>query len=39
MSCPGVGVLDIGTPLVFDLGVYVAVLGVVLTIVLSLAEE
>jgi multicomponent Na+:H+ antiporter subunit B len=36
---PGVGVLDIGTPLVFDLGVYITVLGVVLTIVLSLAEE
>jgi multicomponent Na+:H+ antiporter subunit B len=36
---PGAGVLELGTPLVFDAGVYVAVLGVVLTIVLALAEE
>jgi multicomponent Na+:H+ antiporter subunit B len=36
---PGTGVLELGTPLIFDAGVYVAVLGVVLTIVLSLAEE
>jgi multicomponent Na+:H+ antiporter subunit B len=36
---PGAGVLDVGTPLFFDIGVYVAVLGVVLTIVLALAEE
>jgi multicomponent Na+:H+ antiporter subunit B len=36
---PGAGVLDIGTPLVFDVGVYVTVFGVVLTIVLALAEE
>lgn len=36
---PGVGVFDVGTPLLFDTGVYVTVLGVVLTIVLALAEE
>jgi multicomponent Na+:H+ antiporter subunit B len=36
---PGAGVLELGTPLVFDAGVYVAVVGVVLTIVLALAEE
>jgi multicomponent Na+:H+ antiporter subunit B len=36
---PGAGVLNIGTPLFFDVGVYVTVLGVVLTIVLALAEE
>lgn len=36
---PGSGVLDVGTPLVFDIGVYLAVLGVVLTIILALAEE
>src|SRR3712207_5099618 len=36
---PGAGVLDVGTPLVFDTGVYVAVLGVALTIMLALAEE
>jgi multicomponent Na+:H+ antiporter subunit B len=29
----------VGTPLVFDVGVYVAVLGVVVTIVFELAEE
>lgn len=29
----------VGTPLLFDLGVYLAVLGVTLTIVFSLAEE
>jgi multicomponent Na+:H+ antiporter subunit B len=31
--------LQIGTPLLFDLGVYVVVLGVTLTIIFSLAEE
>jgi multicomponent Na+:H+ antiporter subunit B len=36
---PGGGVLDVGTPLIFDIGVYLAVLGVVLTIILALAEE
>ena len=35
----GAGVLDIGTPLIFDTGVYVTVLGVALTIMLALAEE
>jgi multicomponent Na+:H+ antiporter subunit B len=33
------GGLDVGTPLVFDVGVYLTVLGVVLTLILSLAEE
>jgi multicomponent Na+:H+ antiporter subunit B len=33
------GTLDLGTPLFFDLGVYLTVLGVTLTILLSLAEE
>ncbi len=36
---PGAGVFEIGTPLIFDTDVYVAVVGVVLTIVLALAEE
>ena len=36
---PGSGTLDVGTPLIFDTGVYVAVLGVTLTIMLALAEE
>ena len=31
--------LAIGTPLVFDIGVFLAVIGVVLTIVFALAEE
>jgi multicomponent Na+:H+ antiporter subunit B len=31
-------VVDVGTPLVFDVGVFLAVIGVVLTIVLTLAE-
>jgi multicomponent Na+:H+ antiporter subunit B len=35
----GAGVLDLGTPLIFDTGVYVTVLGVALTIMLALAEE
>lgn len=34
-----VGDLDIGTPLFFDIGVYLVVIGVTLTIILSLAEE
>jgi multicomponent Na+:H+ antiporter subunit B len=32
------GVFDLGTPLVFDVGVFLAVIGVVLTIVFTLAE-
>ena len=31
--------LHVGTPLVFDIGVFLAVIGVVLTIVFTLAEE
>lgn len=31
--------LKIGTPLIFDIGVYLVVLGVTLTILLALAEE
>ena len=38
LPLPG-GTLDLGTPLLFDAGVYVAVLGVTLTIMLALAEE
>ncbi|MBI1992815.1 MAG: Na+/H+ antiporter subunit B [Deltaproteobacteria bacterium] len=36
---PALGKLQIGTPLLFDTGVYLVVLGVTLTIILSLAEE
>ena len=34
----GSAVIDVGTPLVFDVGVFLAVIGVVLTIVFTLAE-
>ncbi len=33
------GSLDIGTPLLFDIGVYLTVIGVVLTIIFALEEE
>lgn len=33
------GELHIGTPLLFDLGVYLVVIGVALTVILSLLEE
>ena len=36
---PGFGDLDVGTPLLFDLGVYLAVVGVTVSIILPLAEE
>jgi multicomponent Na+:H+ antiporter subunit B len=35
---PGV-TFDLGTPVIFDLGVYLVVLGVLLTLVFSLGEE
>ncbi|MCF7863393.1 MAG: Na+/H+ antiporter subunit B [Kiritimatiellales bacterium] len=35
---PGV-VIDIGTPVIFDIGVYFVVLGVLLTLVFALGEE
>jgi len=31
--------IDLGTPLLFDIGVYIVVIGVTLTIILTLAEE
>lgn len=34
----GSSVVDVGTPLVFDVGVFLTVIGVVLTIVFTLAE-
>jgi multisubunit Na+/H+ antiporter MnhB subunit len=34
----GSTVVDVGTPLLFDIGVFLAVIGVVLTIVLTLTE-
>lgn len=33
------GTVDLGTPLLFDLGIYLAVMGSALTIVLTLGEE
>lgn len=36
---PSGATLELGTPLFFDLGVYVTVLGVTLLIILTLAEE
>ncbi len=39
LSFWSLGELDLGTPLVFDIGVYLTVIGVTLTIILSLAEE
>jgi len=39
LEVPTLGKLEIGTPLLFDTGVYLVVLGVTLTIILSLAEE
>jgi multisubunit Na+/H+ antiporter MnhB subunit len=39
VAVPGVGDIDLGTPLLFDVGVYLAVVGVALSIVLPLAEE
>lgn len=36
---PGIGHLEVGTPLLFDVGVYFTVVGVVLAILLTLAEE
>ena len=35
----GLGHVEIGTPVIFDLGVYLTVLGVTLTIVFALDEE
>lgn len=36
---PGFGDLDVGTPLLFDVGVYLDVVGVTLSIILPLEEE
>jgi multicomponent Na+:H+ antiporter subunit B len=36
---PGIAVVQVGTPLLFDVGVYLVVLGATLTIIFGLAEE
>ena len=33
------GAIELGTPLLFDIGVYIVVIGVTLAIILTLAEE
>jgi len=37
-TLPGMGKVDVGTPVLFDLGVYLAVTGVTLTIIFTLEE-
>lgn len=39
LSLPGETSLELGTPLFFDIGVYITVLGVAVLIILTLAEE
>lgn len=39
LRLPGLPDVTLGTPLLFDVGVFLAVLGVTLTIILALAEE
>lgn len=39
ITFPGLGPVPIGTPLLFDVGVYITVVGVTTLVVLSLAEE
>jgi len=39
LPLPAGGTIDIGTPLIFDIGVYFVVLGVLLTLVFALGEE
>lgn len=39
IDIPGFGALDLGTPLLFDVGVYLTVIGSALTIILALEEE
>jgi multicomponent Na+:H+ antiporter subunit B len=38
LTLPGLGRVDVGTPVLFDLGVYLGVFGVALTIILALEE-
>jgi multicomponent Na+:H+ antiporter subunit B len=39
VQLPGLPAVELGSPVVFDVGVYFAVFGVTLTIILALAEE
>lgn len=38
LSIPGISKIEIGTPVLFDLGVFLAVVGVTLTIIFALEE-
>lgn len=38
LRLPGLSALDVGTPLLFDLGVYLLVIGVTLSIIFALEE-
>ncbi|MBX3360224.1 MAG: Na+/H+ antiporter subunit B [Phycisphaeraceae bacterium] len=39
MMVPGIGVVHLGTPLLFDLGVYIVVIGISVLMVLTLVED
>jgi multicomponent Na+:H+ antiporter subunit B len=39
VGVPGLFEIELGTPLFFDIGVFLVVMGITLTIILSLAEE
>jgi multicomponent Na+:H+ antiporter subunit B len=39
LPLPSLRTIDVGTPIIFDVGVYLVVAAVTLTIILSLAEE
>lgn len=39
LPIPGLGKVDVGSPLIFDFGVYLLVWGIVLMVVLVFAEE
>lgn len=39
LSVPGLGVVAVGTPLFFDMGVYLVVIGITVLIIFSMIEE
>ena len=38
ITIPGIGTMEVGTPVLFDIGVYLLVFGITLTMVFSLEE-
>jgi multicomponent Na+:H+ antiporter subunit B len=38
ITIPGFGALEVGTPVLFDIGVYLLVFGITITLVFSLEE-